>query len=199
MWDELNLPENRSVVYLDVPYMLSRSNDVSQKLVLFMDTMLSEIEKKQFESRMQSINVIMQEIKKTWERDYAWINIELQIDEELEFFISEDKIQVILDNLILNSVQQNDSLLEMKITICIKLISGLLYFEYSDNGKGLDEKYKKNPRKILEVHETTRRNGHGLGMWIVNNTAVMSGGEILDIQDKNGFYISFTLGGKRNG
>ena len=198
MWEELNLPENKSVVYLDVPYMLSRSNDVSQKLVLFMDTMLSEIEKKQFESRIQSIESIMQEIKKTWERDYAWISIDLDVSKELEFYISEDKIQVILDNLILNSVQQNDNLSEMKISISVKVISGLLCFEYADNGKGLDEKYKKNPRKILEVHETTRKNGHGLGMWIVNNTAVMSGGGVLDIQDKKGFYVNFTLGGKNS-
>ena len=45
-------------------------------------------------------------------------------------------------------------------------------------------------------HETTRKNGHGLGMWIVNNTAVMSGGEIIQINGENGFSIEFTVGGK---
>lgn len=196
MWDELTIPENRKVVYLDVPYMLERSNKVSQKIVVFMDTMLSEIEKKQFETRMQSVSSIIMEIKRIWERDYAWISIEFEMNEEIDYFISEDKIQVIFDNLILNSVQQNDNLSEMKIKISVKKNSGLLCFEYHDNGKGLDEKYKNNPRKILEVHETTRRNGHGLGMWIVNNTAVMSGGEVIDIRDDKGFYISFSLGGK---
>ena len=118
------------------------------------------------------------------------------MNEEIDYLISEDRIQVVLDNLILNSVQQNDNLSEMKIVISVKKNSGLLCFEYHDNGKGLDEKYKNNPRKILEVHETTRRNGHGLGMWIVNNTAVMSGGEVLEIRDDKGFYICFSLGGK---
>jgi len=70
-----------------------------------------------------------------------------------------------------------------------------LMFNYSDNGKGLDKKYLSNPRKILEVHETSRKNGHGLGMWIVNNTVTMSGGTISDIRGNNGFAIDFSMGG----
>ena len=50
--------------------------------------------------------------------------------------------------------------------------------------------------KILEVHETTRKNGHGLGMWIVNNTIQMSGGKIKEIKGDSGFSITFSLGGK---
>lgn len=69
-------------------------------------------------------------------------------------------------------------------------------FIYSDNGKGLDKKYINDPKRILEVHETTRTNGHGLGMWIVNNTIVMSGGEIQNINGTDGFLIEFTIGDK---
>ena len=49
--------------------------------------------------------------------------------------------------------------------------------------------------KILEPHETSRKKGHGLGMWIVNNTLNMSGGEVLDIISNSGFEIDFTIGG----
>ena len=49
--------------------------------------------------------------------------------------------------------------------------------------------------KILEVHETTRQNGHGLGMWIVNNTIKMAKGEIKNICGSDGFQITFTIGG----
>ena len=66
---------------------------------------------------------------------------------------------------------------------------------YSDDGRGLDPKYLDKPEKILVVHETTRKKGHGLGMWIVNNTIVMSGGQIERITGRNGFSIEFTLGG----
>jgi len=70
----------------------------------------------------------------------------------------------------------------------------LIKFKYTDNGKGLEKKYLLNPKKILEVHETTRKNGHGLGMWILNNTVNISGGEILSIKGEEGFSIEFTLG-----
>ncbi len=49
--------------------------------------------------------------------------------------------------------------------------------------------------KILEVHETTRKDGHGLGMWIVNNTVNMSGGKIQGIQGTEGFSAEFSIGG----
>ena len=83
----------------------------------------------------------------------------------------------------------------LSISINLTLSGGLLLFSYSDNGKGLDKKYLKNPEKILEVHETTRKKGHGLGMWIVNNTISMCGGEIIKITGGNGFSMRFTMGG----
>lgn len=61
--------------------------------------------------------------------------------------------------------------------------------------KKIARKYQNNPMKILEVHETTRKNGHGLGMWIVNNTVNMSGGQILDIRGTKGFFAEFSIGG----
>ena len=67
---------------------------------------------------------------------------------------------------------------------------------YSDNGKGLPEKYKFDPMRILEVHETSRKKGHGIGMWIVNNTITNTGGEIQKIEGINGFKIEFMIGGK---
>lgn len=33
-------------------------------------------------------------------------------------------------------------------------------------------------------------------MWIVNNTCIMSGGEIQKIEGEEGFSIEFTIGGK---
>lgn len=67
---------------------------------------------------------------------------------------------------------------------------------YSDKGKGLLPKYKSDPMRILEVHETSREKGHGIGMWIVNNTIVNTGGEIQKIEGFNGFKIEFMIGDK---
>ena len=161
-----------------------------------MDTMLEEIEKKQFEPRYQSIADILTTIKKVWERDYVWLSIEIIMDEDIVYQISEDILQVVFDNLILNSVQQNENIQKLIVTIYVEEIDGFLKIKYCDNGKGLDDKYKTDPMKILEVHETTRTNGHGLGMWIVNNTCIMSGGEIQKIGGEKGFEIEFIIGGK---
>lgn len=72
MWDELNSSEKTRKSYKNVPYLLESNDVVGRKLVTFMDTMLEEIEKKQFEIRYQSIADILTVIKKVWERDYAY-------------------------------------------------------------------------------------------------------------------------------
>ena len=196
MWDELNSIENTRKSYKNVPYLLKSNDVVGKKLITFMDTMLEEIEKKQFEPRYQSIADILSAIKNVWERDYAWLNIQIIMEEDIVYQISEDILQVVFDNLILNSVQQNENTQKLIVTIVVTETNGFLKIKYSDSGKGLDDKYKSDPMKILEVHEATRTNGHGLGMWIVNNTCTMSGGEIQKIDGEEGFNIEFTIGGK---
>lgn len=194
MWEELSLPEKTAKSYQNVPFLLQANKNTTTKLVAFMNTMLSEIEKKQFEASWQSVSDILEKIKTDWKRDYAWIDINLHISEDICFLISEDYLRVVFDNLILNSIQQNEKENHLTIDIAVKENAGLLIFSYSDNGKGLDKKYLSNPRKILEVHETSRKDGHGLGMWIVNNTVVMSGGNISDIRGNDGFAIDFSMG-----
>ena len=196
MWEELNSFEKTRKSYKNIPYLLESNDLVGRKLVTFMDTMLEEIEKKQFEPRYQSIADILTTIKKVWERDYVWLSIEIIMDKDIIYQISEDILQVVFDNLILNSVQQNENIQKLIVKIYVEEIGGFLKIKYCDNGKGLDDKYKTDPMKILEVHETTRTNGHGLGMWIVNNTCIMSGGEIQKIGGEKGFEIEFIIGGK---
>lgn len=195
MWDELSSPERTEKAYKNVPALLEKGREKSSKIISFMDVMLSEIEKRQFHPEMQSISALMNHIKENWERDYAWVNISISAENDIEFYLSEDVLHVIFDNLILNSIQQNEKTSHLQISISVILDEGILKFTYSDNGVGLDKKYQNNPMKILEVHETTRKNGHGLGMWIVNNTVNMSGGAIYEIRSNNGFAIDFSIGG----
>lgn len=196
LWELLSSPENTSKSYRNVPYLLSNSNKINKKLIAFMNTMLEEIEKRQFKPAWQNIFDILSKEKNDWERDYAWLAIDIDCKNDISFYISEDIIRVILDNLILNSVQQNNDMACLKIHIEVDHTTDQLVVRYSDNGKGLDEKYYRDPFRILEVHETTRKNGHGLGMWIINNTVTMTDGKILEIGCSKGFSISFSLGGK---
>ncbi len=194
MWDILNTEDKTKLEYKNVPYLLDKNTTTTKKILLFIDSMLDNIEKKQFQIALKNIVDIVDKIKEIWEKDYSWINIEIKSDRNIDFELSEDILHVVFDNLILNSIQQNEEKQNLDIKIYIEQIESLIKFKYTDNGKGLEKKYLLNPKKILEVHETTRKNGHGLGMWILNNTVNISGGEILSIKGEQGFSIEFTLG-----
>jgi len=196
LWDFLNQPENISYKYLNVPSMLLDTKKVNNKVLSFMDVMLTQIEKQQFVARDLLVCDVIAEIEEQWTKHYAWINFDSLADRSLRFWVSEDVIKVIFDNMILNSVQQNSLSSKLIITIECSLSDNGLLFKYSDNGVGLDNKYVNDPRRILDVHETSRKDGHGLGMWIVNNTINMTGGEIVSIAGKNGFSMEFILGRK---
>ena len=194
MWDILNTEDKTKLEYKNVPYLLDKNTITTKKILLFIDSMLDNIEKSQFQIGLKNIVDIVDKIKEIWKKDYSWINIEIKSDRNIDFELSEDILHVVFDNLILNSIQQNEEKQNLDIKIYIEQIESLIKFKYTDNGKGLEKKYLLNPKKILEVHETTRKNGHGVGMWILNNTVNISGGEILSIKGEEGFSIEFTLG-----
>ncbi|MGE6666939.1 sensor histidine kinase [Paenibacillus xylanexedens] len=196
IWDLVNEKERTKYAYSNIPALLDKNKRVNSKLVSFMETMLAEVEKSNFFAENHNILNLLVETKTVWERDYSWLEIELNVLPEISYVLPEDSLKVIFDNLILNSIQHNDDSNRLSIQIDVELIDGYLEFSYKDDGKGLDSKYMDTPFRILEVHETSRMNGHGLGMWIVNNTVTMSGGKIVDINGKNGFNVKFTLGGE---
>lgn len=196
VWDFLCAPEQTEKSYRNVPHLLEKSGDIDKKLLGFMDTMLQEIEKEQFKVKWQNLNEILEKEKQIWEKDYAWLSIKFTLERDIVFFCSEDVLRVIIDNLILNSVQQNYEKNRLEISITVNLMDKGLIIRYSDNGRGLAQKYHSNPHKILEVHETTRKNGHGLGMWIVHNTIVALGGEVLNIGVGTGFTFEFAIKGE---
>lgn len=196
MWEELCDPDNTKVAHLNVPELLKKNKNTSLKLLQFMDVMLEEVEKRQFIPEDYNVKELLAKVKANWESDYAWININVDVNDQVRFVIPEDVITVIFDNLILNSIQQNEKRNRLEINIEVSTSADILFVCYKDNGVGLSDKYKKTPMKILEPHETSRKKGHGLGMWIINNTLNMSGGEVIDIIDENGFKIEFTIGGR---
>lgn len=194
MWDELSSPIRTDKAYKNVPYLIQSNRDVSVKIIAFMNAMLLEVEKKQFKIMWHKLTDLFDKIKSIWETDYSWVHIALKMEEDIDCLISQDVIFVIFDNLILNSLQQNEGRNHLNISIVAESREDSISFVYADDGKGLDNKYASYPRRILEVHESTRKNGHGLGMWIVNNTIVMSGGEITNIHGGSGFKMEFFVG-----
>lgn len=193
VWDIVNNPKNRKYAFEDIPGLLENNHVAVKKILRFIDAILEKVEKRQFFATKLNVKEIVSQIIKRWEKDYAWLNVEICVEDFLEFNISKDTFYTIFDNLILNSVQQNSQSNELKIKILISKDCNKLKISYYDNGKGLPEKYLNNPRIILEPHETSRVNGHGLGMWIINNTINLQKGEILNISGKKGFEFIFEM------
>lgn len=193
VWDIVNDPKNRKLAFEDIPGLLENNHDAVKKILRFIDAILEKVEKGQFFATKLNVKEIVSQIIKKWEKEYAWLNVEICMDDFLEFNISKDTFYTIFDNLILNSVQQNSQSNELKIKILISKDCNKLKISYYDNGKGLPEKYLNNPRIILEPHETSRLNGHGLGMWIINNTINFQNGEILNISGEKGFEFIFEM------
>ena len=193
VWDIVNSKENKKIACEDIPGLLKNNHIATKKIFRFMDAILEKIEKKQFLAERLNINEIVNQILINWEKDYSWLNIETCIDDKVEFNISKDTLHTIFDNLILNSIQQNNEINKLKIKIAISRDNNKLKISYDDDGKGLSKKYLDNPRIILEPHETSRTNGHGLGMWIINNTINLQKGEILSISGESGFGFVFEM------
>lgn len=196
LWDTVNDEENRRYMHRDIPALLQKNRRVNRKIITFMDVMLSESEKEQFLPENIDVYNLFRDIKSVWEKDYSWINIYLHIEEGLEYRSAKDIFRVIFDNLILNSIQQNDTESILEIQIYAEKKGNYIHMIYLDNGKGLSSKYKFDPMRILEVHETSRTKGHGIGMWIVNSTVTGTGGEIQKIEGFNGFKMEFMIGDK---
>lgn len=196
LWDVVNDEENRKYMHRDIPALLQKNQRINRKIITFMDVMLLESEKEQFLPENIDVYDIFRNIKSVWEKDYSWINIQLHVEEELECRSAKDIFRVIFDNLILNSIQQNDAENILEIQIHAEKRGKYIYVMYLDKGKGLASKYKFDPMRILEVHETSRKKGHGIGMWIVNNTITNTGGEIQKIEGLNGFKMEFMIGDK---
>ncbi|MFR4905076.1 MAG: ATP-binding protein [Fusobacterium sp.] len=203
VWEILDKDENKKISSLNVPKLLDDTKKYSKKVNILMNGILKNIRKSQFEIKELNIYEVLNEIKEDWMEDYGVLNINLDIDKNIIFNSSEDTFKVIFDNLILNSYQQNLNLEMLNINIKItENEANELLIIYEDSGKGLDEKYLDNPNKILIPHETTRKDGHGLGMWIVNNTVLKTEGHIKKIGISNidsinkGFYFEFIIRGE---
>lgn len=196
IWDYLSGEDRTRFSYRNVPALLETGERLNMKMAEFVDAVLAEIEKKRFEAKACNIDNELNRLIARWEADYSQLHIRLNSQLQEMVNVPPDAVQVIFDNLILNTYQQNNEKQNINVKIDIaRAENGFIAIEYRDDGAGLPKKFKEQPRRILSVHETSRENGHGLGMWIVNNTLIGLGGTVLEIGPSPGFTIIFTIRG----
>lgn len=155
-----------------------------------------------------SLKTHFESIITSWESILSAKNICLKSDiVDIRFKCFPYDIESIISNLIANSIKsfENTKIESPEIKITIKVQNNIVLIDYSDNGKGLDAKYKSNPNLILEPLETSSRNsqgeliGTGMGMWIVNKTIGEYKGEMdlsKNMETTNGFFALIKLHGE---
>lgn len=196
-WEDLNSSEKTNKQFRNIPSLLKQNEEINLIIGRFMEAMLKKVEKKNFSKPVTAIEESLEKILDVWRQGYSWISINCEvINNTASNKIYSDLLTVIFDNLILNSIQHNEEMKPLNISIKINCIGKVYYVEYADNGVGLAEKYRSNPERILEVHETSRTDGHGLGMWMVNTSLLRNGGKVTNITNEHGFKIEFYFGGQ---
>ncbi len=131
--------------------------------------------------RIKPINIV-KEIKKVWDSFKKTVPEEIKLLEKGDFNLSvfveitPIEIQQILTNLISNSIDALENGGEIELGFKLWR-SDKDYFSLwvSDNGKGMDEKTLKN---IFKPYYTTKKNGTGLGLYLVYTILKRRNGKI---------------------
>ena len=173
---------------------------------------LESIKRDKRTMRKVEMQPLIRNLVSAWRDAIYSKNINIVLDEDdASFRCFPFEIESIFHNLITNSVSSfNDSRIqngEIKIKISqISQKDNGIIIEYSDNGSGLEGIYKKNPRRILEPFESSKRDdlgeivGTGMGMWIVSKTVSEYNGKIdltENINAHNGFFTKIILNSNR--
>lgn len=106
-------------------------------------------------------------------------------------------IVVILNNLIANSIDafKVERTLETNKKIRIKLEEREdgIHISYSDLGPGLSGEFLSHPDRIFEPLSSSKKNGTGMGMWIIRNIVNDYDGDSILLTNKGGFAINLVL------
>ncbi|MBN7817940.1 hybrid sensor histidine kinase/response regulator [Algoriphagus pacificus] len=126
--------------------------------------------------------------------DLSHFHVDIQINQQEEFFSDDAKIRVILNNLFSNSVQfqKHDPGLK-SISLTIDVLDNQAIIRVEDNGIGIDAKH--HPEVFNLFTRATQKNvGVGLGLYMVKEAVEQMGGRIdLDSTLNVGTSITITL------
>ncbi len=122
------------------------------------------------------INQQLEAYKEKWGLDD--IKIDIQVDQEHDFYSDDAKLRVILNNLFSNAYKFQKLTSQSKfIKLDVNVKDELAVIKVEDNGIGIDEKYHEEVFNLF--HRATQRNvGSGLGLYMVKESVTQMGGEI---------------------
>jgi signal transduction histidine kinase len=140
--------------------------------------------------------VYFNKMKENWSQILSARDIDININSDRFTFKCFDfDVFSIVTNLIINSSEaflEEHFNGERKIILEAKNINGEFVLQYSDSGPGLNERIK-NPYDIFEKEFTTKKNGTGIGMWILQTLVNEYKGTVTLKDVKNGFNLDIVF------
>ncbi len=128
--------------------------------------------------RADMIKLIQQYIESKGNRKLKYT---FSINAEFVCEIDFAEIVMLVENIISNAVKASATELSV---LCDKSGEGKIQIDFSDNGRGLAERYIKKPQAIFELGETTTIGGFGIGAFHMKEIVEKIGGKIFAIQNE---------------
>lgn len=110
----------------------------------------------------------------------AKLNYSFEISAKYEREFDFPEIIMFVENAISNAIKAGAT----QLSIAAYIEDGKLQIDFSDNGKGLDVKYKNSPKDIFKLGETTTVGGFGIGCFHMKEIVDALGGNIYAIQNR---------------
>lgn len=179
--DENNL--NQTIDKDDNPfYMIELMREEDIKLKHWLDYSLSTLKIDKRERKNIDFSNYFESFKANWSKALEQRNIILELkklDNNNEHIIRAFEVNMdsIFNNLLSNSINAHYGYNkeQKKIEIAWQKNENDIEIYFSDNGKGLDKKYKENPEVIFNLNESSKTDkkgnkvGTGLGLYIVKS------------------------------
>jgi signal transduction histidine kinase len=99
-----------------------------------------------------------------------------RIDQKKAFYSDNNRMKVIFNNIISNSIKYSDPK-KTEIDISVEVLNGHAKINIEDKGKGIDKKYQVDVFKMF-FRATDQNAGSGLGLYIVKETVAKLKGNI---------------------
>jgi len=108
-----------------------------------------------------------------------YLHIKIDIQQDMVLFGDEKLLRIMMENLISNAAKYSQYQPDPEISISLKYRDNNQIIVVTDNGVGFDEKYAGNLFKPFQrLHASSRFEGTGIGLTIVQRIAQRHGGEV---------------------
>lgn len=188
--------KKKSIDFKDGINSLERLTLANEKIVHWVDYSLTAIKRDKRKREAIKFDKYFLLLTKNWKTVLKNSNIELDVKNNIKkpyvFRAFEMDMNTIFNNLISNSIDAFHNLKvirDRKIVIAFSVVKDNIQIIYSDNGTGLSSIFKKDKDEIFLPFITTKKEGTGLGMYLVKNVVSDNNGSVEIIDGTIGFKL----------